>query len=1051
MKKELRFSLILSLFSLLLLGQTKNISGSVTDENGLGLPGVSVIIQGTANGTVTDFDGNYVISASLKDRLSFSYTGYQTQKVSVGGNIRIDIILKPNDEILSEVVVTGFGIKRNKSSLGAATQTIRNAELTKGTQSSIGAALKGKVPGAIISTASTDPGASTGIILRGYNSILAGSDRNQPLIILNGVPINNESAATSDINGAIDFGRGIDDLNPEDIESIDVIKGTSASSIYGSRAANGVVVITTKKGSKGLKVDIASKYTITDILRTPRYQSTFGQGFGGLENLGENVSYGPRFNGQERLWGNEVNNSQLLKPFLPQRDQLRNFFDHGHVFTNNVAISGGIKNTTGRLSFARRKMDGIYPDDVDTNTRNTLGLNLSSDFDWFKIAVNANYVDTDGKGVVSGQGKTVYNNLLQIPRDLDISGFQDLNNPFNTNENYFTRFALNPYWVLKNRSARLSEQRFYGSIATTFTLSKGLHLTYRGGLDNTEKEIVTFAARDNVIGNNGFFAEADIEDKQINHNLVLEFKGKFNKDWSIDTNIGLDYNQQENETQTRSVATQDEEGVFSLDNSTAGIISGPRSILGAQFSDFGKSEIKRIGIFNTATFNYKDLLFFTGNTRVDWSSTIPVKNRPALYGGVNGAWIFTKHFTDKSSPLSFGKLRIGYGETGVDAPKFSVFGNNVQASADLGFSELIFPINGLNAVSVGNRLANPDLKSERKKEFEIGTELSFFKNRVRLDATIYRARVEGLIASLSIAPSLGESFQVANFVDLRNQGVETLLSIDFIKNYKGFSWSTAYNFAAFDSEVEEINASTDRLVINDIDGGTSLVAREGSPLLLEGNAPLRNEAGQIVVDRRGIPIRARDTEIYGDTEVDYTIGLTNTFKYKGLTFEFSIDSRQGGLMYSRTAEITRFSGNSIASTFNDRKPFIVPNSVQNIGNEVSPVYVENTTAISGDNQFEYNKATALDSQNVISKSFVKLREVILSYDFNKQLFQKLRLPIEKLSLSVVGRDLLLWTPSSNQFIDPEVSTFGTGVGGQLGEFSANPTTRSLSFQLKAQF
>lgn len=1059
MKKELQMFLILSLFSVVLFGQSKSISGKVTDENNIPLPGTNIAIQGLSNGTTTDFDGNYDIEVETNNILLYSFSGYITQKITIGNQSTINVILSPNKEALSEVVVTAFGIKRDKQSFGATTQIINTDELNKGAQTSIGNALKGKVAGGIITTASTDPGASTGIILRGFTSLFPGEDRNQPLIIVDGIPINNESTFTSNLEGAIDFGRGIDDLNPEDIESINVIKGTSASALYGGRAANGALIIETKKGQEGkIKVNISSQYTISDVLRVPEYQSSFGQGFGGGTALGENVSYGSRLDGQSRVWGRVISGTQQFKPFSFQKDQLRNFFETGAVWANNVAISGGKQGTTGRLSFSSRDMDGIMPDETDTNRRNTVGFSFSSDHQWVKFSGTANYVNTKGTSTPTGQGLTVYNNVLQIPNDIDISGLEDQNNPFNSLENYFTSFALNPFWILRNRRANLEEERFYGSMAATLKLTKNVNLTYRGGLDNTQKRITTYQSAINLPtdlqnssqNQSGFFAQADLKNKQITHNVILAVDGKFNTDFSVTTNTGFEYNVIEQDVFTTSVSSQDLPNFFSLSNSATTPIIGRNSILGSDFIDDGFSEVKRIGVFNTATFSYKDFLYLTGNTRIDWSSTIPEKNRLNLYGGINGAWIFSKH-TSKNSVLNFGKLRVGYGETGVDAPKFSVFSDNEIANIGNGLSDLIFPVNGVNAFEEGNRLANFNLKPERRREFEIGTELSFIDNRLQLDATFYVAKIKDLIGKLNIAPSTGVTSQIANLLDYRNMGFESLVNVNWIKNHKGFSWSTGYNFSLFDSEVEKINVPLGQLSLVGLNEGTSLIAKEGSPLLLEGKTPSLTPSGQIIVDARGIPIAAAENEIYGDTQVDYAYGLTNTFKYKGITFEFTLDAREGGLLYSKTAETTQFTGNSVVTTFNDRKPFVVPNSVQIVGDPIDQVYETNTTPIDDSSLFEYTSSRALDRNNVIDKSFVKLREVILAYDFNNEIFDKWNLPIDKLSLSIVGRNLLLWTPSDNKFIDPEVSTFGTGVLGQFGEFLANPTTRSLTFQLKAQF
>jgi len=1035
------------LSSTLLFAQEKTISGNVSDDAGP-LPGVSIIIKGTTTGTETDFDGNYTIQANLGDILVYSFIGTSRQEQTVGASNTINVILVA-DNVLEEVVVTALGIKREKASIGSATTIIDSEELVKASQTNIADAIKGKVAGVVISNASTDPGASSGIIIRGF-STLGGS--NQPLYIIDGVPINNNSNFSNSLNGGYDFGRGSGDINPENIESISILKGASSTALYGSRAANGVVIITTKKGEKSkLNIDFSTSAIFSDVLRTPKYQEEFGQGWDGQHFLGENGSWGPRFDNSVIVWGNIVNNSQKLKPYAFQEDQLRNFFDIGNSFVTNLAISGGSENTTGRVSFNNTTTDGIYPTKADSYERNTITLSFNSKLGFLTFGGSLNYVNTSGSAVATGQGLTVLNNLMQIPTDFDITEFRDYKDPFNNVSNYYTAFGItNPYFTLNEDGSDYSKERVYGAFDVSAKINDWSSFGYRLGIDQyTDATKIWTAIVDAIPGSPndgssteqpGSYAEGNNIVKQINHDIFYNLDLKMNEKFNIATTFGFNYNDRTISSLTASVSSQDIPDFFSLSNSASTPVTT---------SNINKRRL--FGVFNSTTFSFNDMLYVTANLRNDWYSTLPVENRSVLYGGVNGSWVLTNTFPSIVDVLSYGKIRLGYGETGVDTGAYQIQPVFVSGSTDnQGFRNFNFPAGGLNAFEVGNRAGNPDLKPERRKEFEIGAELSFLKNRISVDFTYYDATVENQILSLPLAGSSGFTNQTANIGSITNKGYEVLLRLGIFRNRDGFNWDASLNYSTNDAVLEELDDRLEQVNLGGL-STVSLVARQGQPLsLLEGSVPLRDPSGNIVVDGNGIPIASPIKEVYGDTQYDYTLGISNEFSYKGLSFGFSVDIREGGLMYSRTASITRFTGNSITTTINDRNPYIIPGSVRQVvdgGGNVT--FVENTTAIDSEHWDDYYRATANDRDLVIDKSFIKLREVTLGYSLPKKLISKT--PFNNLSLTLVGRNLLLFTPESNQYIDPEVSTFGTDLNSQFGEFSSNPTTRSLGLTLRAKF
>ncbi len=1044
-------ALFLALVVQITFAQEKTISGTVTDQDGLPLPGVNIVVMGTTNGTQTDFDGKYSITGDVDQVLLFSFLGQKDVRRTIGASTTVNIQMEEDAQALEEVIVTAVGIERESSSLGSSTTTLDNEDLVKGSQNNLADALKGKVAGVTISNASTDPGASSGVIIRGFSS-LSGS--NQPLYVIDGVPLNNSSTFDNSLNGGYDFGRGSGDVNPEDIESITVLKGASGTALYGSRAANGAIIITTKKGkSSKLTLEFSNTSNFTDVLRAPKYQETFGQGWDGAHYLGENGSWGPRFDDSLILWGNEVDNSQKIKPYTLQEDQLRNFFDNGTSFINNVAISGGSGETTGRLSFSNSNIDGVYPTEVDSYERNTIALSLNSKVDFLTFGGTVNYVSSLGSGVITGQGLSVLNNLMQIPTDIDITEFKDYkNDPFNNVSNYYTPYGVtNPYFTLNEDGADYGKERVYGSFNVVADLNDWSNISYRFGLDSASENIKLWRAivdADPGSPNDGSSTEqpgsyaeiANIE-KQINHDLFYNLDLDINEKLNVQSNFGLNYNDRYNSGIIASVSTQDIPGFYGFSNSA----STP-----AVTSTITKRRL--IGLLNSTTVSFNDMLYFTGNIRNDWYSTLPTQNRSILYGGVNTSWVFSRMLPGIENVLNYGKLRLGYGETGVDTDAYQILPVFVAGNTDnQGFRNLAFPSGGLNAFEVGNRAENSNLQPERRKEFEIGTNLSFFKNRITIDFTYYDAKVENQILSLPLAASSGFTNQTANIGTISNKGYEGLIDLAIIRNPEGFNWNASLNYSTNDAILEKLDDRIDQVDLGGL-STTSLIAREGEPLaLLEGSVPETDPQGNIVVDNNGVPIADPTKEVYGNTQYDYTLGVSSDFSFKGITFGFTVDSRQGGLMFSRTADITRFTGNSITTTENDRQPWVVPNSVVKITDEVTgeATYEENTTPIDTEHMDDYYRATANDRSTVIDKSFVKLREVTLGYTLPSSIIDNT--PFSSISFTLIGRNLFLWTPASNQYIDPEVSTFGTDLRSTFGEFSANPSTRSLGLTVKAKF
>lgn len=1050
MKKVTILLAFLGLLGMQALYAQKEISGTITSsDDGEALPGVSVVVKGTTIGTTTDFDGTYKLTVpDDAEILVFSFVGMESQELAIGESPTINIALKPEAVGLDEVVVTAIGIKRAEKSLGYSATQVLSDEIVKGGDKSAISALQGKVAGANITVASGDPSASTRIILRGFSSF---REDNQPLYIVDGVPVTNTRTGSDNLNGGYDFGNAANDINPEDIESVSILKGAGATVLYGSRAANGVVIITTKKGKSGKpKVTYSTGYSIRTPLILPEMQNTFGQGWDGVHTLWENGSWGPKFDGQILPFGRVVDHQQQLKPYVALEDNLRDFFDRGKAFKNSISVSGGTENTTYYVSFSNLKDDGIFPTDADSYNRNTFSFRGSNQGKKLKSSVSVNYVRKDASFVYSGQDNSVYNDLMQIPRDLSIVDFKDYHSTFNNLDNYYTHYGVgNPYYGLNENGNDYNDDRVYGNLELGYNLLEGLDATWRLGTDVTSSNsklwyAITEPGGYNV-GSQGSEGEVTILDsytRLLNSDLILTY----NRDIVEDLNLNVMVGHNMYDSYGRGVAT----GVVGLDIPFFYNISNSSN---DPQSDETAAHKRIIGALSQIDLDYKGMVFLSGSFRSDWSSALPKENRQYNYAGGNLSFVFTELLESIKPVLSFGKIRANIGATGSDAAPYMVYPVFVNASVDGPWRDLNFPLSGVNAFEVSNLIGNEELENELTHEYEIGTDLRFFNGRFNIDMTYYNRVTKNHIFQVPLAYSTGYSSQTMNFGKVTNKGIEALISVIPVQT-PNFEWKLTCNYTKNKNKVEKLAAGLEKVVAGGL-STISFVHTEGYPMgRFEVQVPLTDDAGHIVVDNTGLPIPANEKEIVGTSQPDYMMGLGSEFTfYKTLSLSVLFDIRQGGLMFSRTADICYFTGNATQTLYNDRQPFIVPNSVYQIGEDAdgNPIYTENFIPIDMsyiDDYWQYGGAE-LDRAFLIDKSFVKLREVALTYRLPSKLLSNM--PVTDIEFGIYGRNLLIWTPKDNNFVDPEVTTFGNDLAADFGEFSATPSTRVMGASFSITF
>lgn len=1056
-------TLLLGVFTCLLVNaQVKTVSGRVTSaDNGQALIGVSVSVPGTTVGVNTDENGRFTLShiPASASQLRFSFIGMETQTLPIKSVM--NVALKSNDKVLGGVVVTALGIKRSEKSLGYSATSIKTDDITETRSADIMSSLQGKVAGVTISNTSSDPGSSNSVIIRGFSS-LGGS--NQPLYVIDGVPMDNSTLSSSDeLNHNYDFGNGANAVNPDDVEDMTILKGAAATALYGSRAANGVIMITTKKGKKrekGLGVTYNGGIQFANVARLVEMQNMFGQGTNGEHVATENTSWGIRLDGLERVWGRVYDNSQRVKSYKAIKNNVRDFFDTGVTYNNSVSFDGATDKSDYFVSLSNVNSDGIYPTRSDAYNKYTFTTNGS-----FKVnnkltfSSSVNYSYQKNNFVSTGQKLNPIFALYNVPRDISITSQKDLSNPFNTPGYYYTPYnATNPYYILNNYLDKNEQDKLWGKFQADYNILDFLKFTYRVGLDyNTSKMrngIPNMSAlfygtpnwNDNSeIGQQeGWVYTLDQRRREINQDFMLNFSKPLDEDFNLNAVLGLNTNERKVSVASQSNTSLDVPTWFNVNN------SGKTPTVVDRF--YHK---RLIGFYGQVEGSWKDMLYLTITGRNDWSSTLPKDNRSYFYPGVTASFIFSELLPESTKDIiSFGKARLAWGKTGNDASWYMTNTVYAQAAANgSGWGTMSFPLGGYNAFTLSNVMGNTNLKPEMTSEFEFGLNMAFLHNRLSFDFAYYNRSTKNQVLSMSLDNATGFGSRNINLGEVTNKGFELLISGTPIKT-RDWQWDLNWNIAHNSSKVvslsEEIGGE---VLIFGFSGGTGLYAIKGKPLGTFKDQKLeRDPEGHVVVNAStGVPVKESTYTTCGSMNYKYTMGFGSTLRYKDFALTANFEVRHGGKMYCRTKGTTFFTGIAKQTVYNDRSPFIVPNSVNKITAADGTVsYVENTTALDYDHiQTYWADQYDCDASNLVSKSFVKLRDVVLTWNVPSKWIDKTFLT--GASFSIFGRNLLMWTPSDNTFVDPETASFGNDLDSQFGEYGGNPSTRTYGFNLKLSF
>ncbi|MDL5512106.1 SusC/RagA family TonB-linked outer membrane protein [Arenibacter sp. M-2] len=1037
------------------LNQPFKVNGTILDSDGSPLPGANVLEKGTTNGTQSDFDGNFSLDVNGPNAsLVVSYIGFTSKEMALNGQTNVSITLQESATGLSEVVVTALGIKREKKSLGYASQELDGDQVSGAREPNLLNGISGKVAGLQITNSPSGLGGSARVSIRGDASL--NINGNSPLFIVDGTPISNEIVGSSGSGTQdVDYGNGASEINPENIESINVLKGPAAAALYGARAANGAIIITTKKGNskKGqLGVSVNSGITMESVLLLPDWQNEYGQGnnqqFAFVDGSGSGIadgvdeSWGPRLDtglmipqfDSPRADGTRggdylVSDSPITPtPWVSMPDNTMDFFNTGYTKTNSIAISksGDLGNI--RFSYQNLDQEGIVPNtDLRRNTFNlNTGLNLT---DKLTINTNVNYVksDSDNRPSLSYGTESIMYLFIWYGRQLNTNSMRDYWMPgredlqqFNYNYNYHD----NPFFNVYENTNSQNKDRVYGNISANYEINDNWNLMVRTGRDfyrdlRTKKR--AFSTQRFPLG---YYREDNVFFEESNTDFLLSYDKTFNEKWNLNISAGGNQFRQKQEY-TQTVAPQlINPGVYSFNNTRR-----PLEV-------YTNNEQKRINsLYGFARFAYDNLLFLDVTGRNDWSSTLPTDNNSYFYPSVTLSAIASDMFKMPDF-VSFAKLRAAYAEVGNDTDpyKLSSFFTNETPFGDN-------PI-----LTESSLIPNANLKPEITSSYEIGADIRLFQSRLNLDATYYDGRTKNQIIPISTDISSGYTSKLINAGEVRNYGFEAMLNVVPVRT-ENFSWNAMFNYSRNRSEVTDLGGIDYTLTERN---SVFIQAREGgsiSAIYGRGFQRVEDENseyyGQMIVNNSGIPIRTDDLVYQGDYAPDYTLGILNSFKYKSVDFGFMFDIRQGGIVVSRTKTIGSTSG-QLKETLEGRETGIVAEGVL----ETSPgVYTPNT--INVDVRTYNNRYYERDNVEAAKydASYTKLREVTLGYSLSNKIIDKL--PISKARLSLTGRNLALWT--DNPHFDPETVSVAGGTLQPGIENMSYPSTRTYTLNLQIDF
>ena len=933
---------------------------------------------------------------------------------------------KPKDSVkvkeIGEVVITALGIKRDNKSLGYSTTKVGGDDLSKVGNQNLVNSLSGKAAGLQVISSGGAPGSGSRLVIRGGAKSLTNS--NEPLYVIDGVPITNANDGNSNTVTGISSPNRAADINPDDIESINILKGAAGAVLYGNRGSNGVILITTKSGKARAgkpQITLSTQVAVDNALVLPDFQTVYAQGERGVYGEATPLSWGPKIQGQT-VYSNAAGRNVTLSVYDPRKQ----FLQTGVTRNNNVSLSHSFNKSNIFLSAGHSLQTSIVPNQEYEKTNFRFNGNTQVT-EKFNAGVNISYNKTMGNVPFAGQdGNNPIFSLFHAPVSWDLKGYGYVNPVTGKQLNFRGGSFDNPYWSVYKSSAKTSSDRFIASLSLGYDLTNWLKLTYRLGNDYFVDNRVIFKDIYSGTQPKGYLSYDDIKRNELTSTLMANINTNINDNLALIVILGQDYNKR---TQRNSIVTGTALAAPGLINANNIAASDPPY----------NHETKRtlFGFFGDVSLSYKNYLFLNLVGRYEMASTLPKNNRNYFYPGVSGSFVFSDAFKINKNILSYGKVRAGISRTARDADPYLVIQAYEKAKYDDGFVPgVTFSFNNDFGTFVGYTVANtwndPDLKPEFTTEYEVGTELRFLRNRIGLEFTYFENKNTDGIIGLRISPASGAVKSIENTGQTSSKGIEAGLKVVPIKT-KDFNWEVNFNFSRIRSLVEETHPKTDRIYMGGFSGNPAIYAVKGERYgSIVGSAYMRDAKGNILVGSNGRPM-TQSGQVLGHVEPDWTGSVGTTFKYKGVYLTAQLDIRQGGYLFNGTEQLLDYYGVS-AKTLEREKGTIVFPGVTSAG-------TPNTTSTLLDQYYYYTLPT---EAYVYKNDWVKLREISLGYSFRPAGFDFIR----SIDVGVFGRNLFLWTKVPH--IDPESSSFGTGNAQGVSRF-AFPSTRSFGVNLKVQF
>ena len=1015
--------------------QERTISGNVTDQEGLPLPGVSVVVIGTSVGTQTDFDGNYVITASSGQVLRFSYIGQTTVQRTVSEATTINVQLEEDAQALAEVVVTGaLNIERRPRELSYAVAAVQGDELTKTRSVNAATAIVGKVSGLQINTTNNGVNPSTRVVLRGNRSLLGD---NEALIVVDGYPSSRNA---------------LDRINPNDIEDISILKGANAAALYGSDASNGVIMITTKRGKGKLSVEYNTSFQAETVAYMPEFQDKYGVGGfpdGTLWPL-ENVNWGPAYDGRmiegseyyEDENGNHIPGSAWMLPYTPIKNNHKNFFRTGSTTRHGVTLSGGDDNGDFLFSLDQSNVEGVVP--KDRYNRTNVRLSGNRKFDKLEVGGTFSFFRSHANTVAAEagrQGRPLYWNVINTPLHLPMEQLKNWRDgQYSRNEVSFFAFYENPYFIVDTQRevSDVNEFNYIGHVK--YNITDWMSLLWRGGYTNTTnrykrmRDALTYEFELHNAYSRMAPYGANVRDRvdnisRFNNDFILNIDKDLNDQFNVNLNIGQNLRMYDRKYTQLDGGNLSIPGFWNVNSLTT-------ALDGVEYSE----QWRKVGVYGDLTIGFNDYLFLNVTARNDWSSTLPMEDRSFFYPGAGVSFVASDAFPALKSDrgLSYMKFNFNVTKTGNDPNAYAVV---PSFYAPDGFP---FGVPGL-AQDLNDRVSSSSLKPEFTTSMEAGVEMQFFRSRLTTGITAYQSNSTDQIVPINIANSSGANSMWTNIGEIQNQGIEVDLKGTIISS-EDFGWNMGLNYTLMKSEVLSLTEGVDQVEIGGF-AAAQVVAQIGQPFpMLRTTVYERDDQGRVIVGANGNPIQSTESKIVGKTSPDYIVGLNTNLRYKNFNLYAVMDYRTGHYFFNGIVDAMEFTGLTQHSASSNRQPFIFPNSSYSDGSGGFVANTDRPTA-SGGNAF-------WDSYNDVKENYVtdattlKIREILLSYDFDGEVLE--RIGVQNLSLGLFGRNLFTFRPKDNVYTDPEFNfTTGNAIG--VGDQGQTPPTRQYGLSLSVKF